>query len=156
MMLGLLESQTIISLLLQDANLSVQLHRQDDAWHFQSHHSWHSEHQPSRQAISLACMLISFCMLTCPNKGLQCLCKGHMFCACHPLDVALCHEDTSYRVMSVAFETSPSLTWLSGWTSISHTSFTRYPAQVKVEPFEKCRPIVDRCTASSSQMFCHH
>lgn len=31
-----------------------------------------------------------------------------------------------------------------GWTSISHTSITRYPAQVKVELFEKCRPIVDR------------
>ncbi|DBA85703.1 TPA: hypothetical protein ACH3X1_005274 [Trebouxia sp. C0004] len=31
-----------------------------------------------------------------------------------------------------------------GWTSISHTSFTRYPAQVKVGLFEKCWPIVDR------------
>ena len=33
---------------------------------------------------------------------------------------------------------------LSGWTSISHTSTTRYPAQVRVELFEKCCPIVDR------------
>ena len=32
-MLGLLEAQTTVSLLLQDANLSIQLHRQDDAWH---------------------------------------------------------------------------------------------------------------------------
>ena len=32
----------------------------------------------------------------------------------------------------------------AGWTSISHTPHTRYPAQVKVELFEKCHPIVDR------------
>ncbi|KAL3146674.1 hypothetical protein ABBQ32_000902 [Trebouxia sp. C0010 RCD-2024] len=31
-----------------------------------------------------------------------------------------------------------------GWTSISHTPHTRYPAQVRVEWFEKCHPIVDR------------
>lgn len=32
----------------------------------------------------------------------------------------------------------------AGWTSITHTSVTRYPAQVKVEWFEKSRPILDR------------
>lgn len=31
-----------------------------------------------------------------------------------------------------------------GWTRISGTSYTRYPAQVRVELFEQCKPIVDR------------
>ncbi len=155
-------TQTSASLLLQDANFFVQLHRQDDAWYLQSHHSWHSEHQPSRQAMSQhwltplhACWFHSVCLHV-QTRACNVSARSTCRLACHILDVALYHEDTSYRVMGVATETSPALIWLTGWTSISHTSITRYPAQVKVELFEKCRPVVDRCTASSTQLSYHH
>ena len=36
------------------------------------------------------------------------------------------------------------LAFHAGWTSISRTAYTRYPAQVQVELFEMCQPIVDR------------
>lgn len=104
---------------------------------------------------SLPCMHVDLILYAYMSKQ-KLASRSTCFIAYHPLDVAVCLGDTTYRVMGVAFETPPTLFWLTGWTSISHTSITRYPAQVKVELFEKCRPIVDRCTASSTQVSRNH